>query len=62
LTGQPIELTIFQGAMVRLRPLTTVVIDGIISSTLLTLVVLPALYCIAGPKDIWTSALLQPEN
>ena len=34
------------------RPLATVVIGGIVTSTLLTLVVLPALYRIAGSCDI----------
>lgn len=62
LKGKPIELTILEGAMVRLRPLATVVVGCIISSTLLTLVVLPALYRIAGSKDTSTSASLQPEN
>jgi cobalt-zinc-cadmium resistance protein CzcA len=34
------------------RPLATVVIGGIISSTALTLVVLPALYCITHARRL----------
>jgi len=41
------------------RPLATVVIGGVISSTFLTLVVLPALYLVTGcaspPKKRWPS-------
>lgn len=33
------------------RPLATVVIGGILSNTLLTLVVLPVLYCWFGSRD-----------
>ena len=42
-THSPMALNTGTGAEVQ-RPLATVVIGGIISSTLLTLVVLPALY------------------
>jgi cobalt-zinc-cadmium resistance protein CzcA len=34
------------------RPLATVVIGGILSSTLLTLLVLPALYRLAAARDV----------
>jgi cobalt-zinc-cadmium resistance protein CzcA len=57
----PMAVNVGIGAEVQ-RPLATVVVGGIISSTLLTLVVLPALYRIAGSKDTSTSASLQPEN
>ncbi len=46
----PMALNVGIGAEVQ-RPLATVVVGGIISSTLLTLVVLPALYRIAGARD-----------
>ena len=46
----PMALNVGTGAEVQ-RPLATVVVGGIISSTLLTLVVLPALYRIAGARD-----------
>jgi cobalt-zinc-cadmium resistance protein CzcA len=42
----PMALNVGAGAEVQ-RPLATVVIGGIVSSTLLTLVVLPALYRLA---------------
>jgi cobalt-zinc-cadmium resistance protein CzcA len=42
----PMALNVGTGAEVQ-RPLATVVIGGIISSTLLTLFVLPVLYCLA---------------
>ncbi len=42
----PMAIATGRGAEVQ-RPLATVVIGGIVSSTLLTLVVLPALYSIA---------------
>ena len=45
----PMALNVGIGAEVQ-RPLATVVVGGIISSTLLTLVVLPALYRIAGAR------------
>jgi cobalt-zinc-cadmium resistance protein CzcA len=57
----PMAVNVGIGAEVQ-RPLATVVVGGIISSTLLTLVVLPALYRIAGSKDTSTSASLQSEN
>ena len=47
----PMALATGTGAEVQ-RPLATVVIGGLISSTLLTLMVLPALYSIVGS---WTS-------
>jgi cobalt-zinc-cadmium resistance protein CzcA len=46
----PMALNVGTGAEVQ-RPLATVFVGGIISSTLLTLVVLPALYRIAGARD-----------
>ena len=51
----PMALATGAGAEVQ-RPLATVVIGGIISSTLLTLVVLPALYRLAHRPDEATSA------
>jgi cobalt-zinc-cadmium resistance protein CzcA len=45
----PMALNVGTGAEVQ-RPLATVVIGGIISSTLLTLFVLPVLYCLANRK------------
>jgi cobalt-zinc-cadmium resistance protein CzcA len=45
----PMALSTSAGAEVQ-RPLATVVIGGLISSTLLTLVVLPTLYAWAGEK------------
>jgi cobalt-zinc-cadmium resistance protein CzcA len=46
----PMALSTGTGAEVQ-RPLATVVIGGLISSTVLTLLVLPALYLIIGGKD-----------
>ncbi len=46
----PMALSTGTGAEVQ-RPLATVVIGGLISSTALTLLVLPALYSIIGGKD-----------
>jgi cobalt-zinc-cadmium resistance protein CzcA len=51
----PMALATGAGAEVQ-RPLATVVIGGIISSTLLTLVVLPALYRLAHRADDATTA------
>lgn len=45
----PMAISLGVGAEVQ-RPLATVVIGGILSSTLLTLVVLPVLYSLFGPK------------
>ena len=50
----PMALATGTGAEVQ-KPLATVVIGGIISSTLLTLVVLPALYRLFGARDKATS-------
>lgn len=47
----PMALNVGAGSEVQ-RPLATVVIGGIISSTLLTLVVLPALYKLFAPKSV----------
>jgi len=47
----PMALNVGIGAEVQ-RPLATVVIGGIVSSTLLTLVVLPALYRMAGARQV----------
>jgi cobalt-zinc-cadmium resistance protein CzcA len=47
----PMALATGTGAEVQ-RPLATVVIGGLISATLLTLVVLPALYARFGGKDV----------
>jgi len=47
----PMALNVGIGAEVQ-RPLATVVVGGILSSTLLTLVVLPALYRLAGTRDV----------
>jgi cobalt-zinc-cadmium resistance protein CzcA len=49
----PMALNVGIGAEVQ-RPLATVVVGGILSSTLLTLVVLPALYRLAGARDVAT--------
>ena len=46
----PMALNTGVGAEVQ-RPLATVVIGGIVSSTLLTLVVLPVLYSVMRPKE-----------
>jgi cobalt-zinc-cadmium resistance protein CzcA len=45
----PMALSVAPGSEVQ-RPLATVVIGGLISATLLTLVVLPALYALAGRR------------
>ncbi|WP_442900371.1 efflux RND transporter permease subunit, partial [Geoalkalibacter sp.] len=45
----PMALSTGVGAEVQ-RPLATVVIGGVLTSTLLTLFVLPALYVLAAPK------------
>jgi cobalt-zinc-cadmium resistance protein CzcA len=45
----PMALNVGPGAEVQ-RPLATVVIGGIVSSTLLTLLVLPGLYRLLSPK------------
>lgn len=50
----PMALNVGIGAEVQ-RPLATVVVGGIISSTLLTLLVLPALYRLAGTRDLATA-------
>jgi cobalt-zinc-cadmium resistance protein CzcA len=50
----PMALNVGIGAEVQ-RPLATVVIGGIVSSTLLTLVVLPALYRMAGAREVETN-------
>ncbi len=57
----PMAVNVGIGAEVQ-RPLATVVVGGIISSTLLTLVVLPALYRIAGAKHVSTSATFPAED
>jgi cobalt-zinc-cadmium resistance protein CzcA len=50
----PMALSDGSGAEVQ-RPLATVVIGGIVSSTLLTLLVLPAVYSwLGGRKHPWT--------
>jgi len=54
----PMALNVGPGAEVQ-RPLATVVIGGIISSTLLTLLVLPALYQMAYAKS---KAVLKPQT
>ncbi len=50
----PMALNTGVGAEVQ-RPLATVVIGGVISANLLTLIVLPALYAVFGPKSEPTS-------
>jgi len=63
----PMALNVGAGAEVQ-RPLATVVIGGIISSTLLTLLVLPALYSLVhgrgsslvGQRPAWLDHLLRP--
>jgi cobalt-zinc-cadmium resistance protein CzcA len=42
------------------RPLATVVIGGIISSTILTLLVLPALYILFRREDLENGTMVQP--
>jgi cobalt-zinc-cadmium resistance protein CzcA len=51
----PMALSTGSGAEVQ-RPLATVVIGGLISSTLLTLIVLPVIYCWMHKKVVTTSA------
>jgi cobalt-zinc-cadmium resistance protein CzcA len=46
----PMAVNVGVGAEVQ-RPLATVVIGGVLSSTLLTLLVLPAIYRLAGARD-----------
>ena len=46
----PMALSTGVGAEVQ-RPLATVVIGGVISSTLMTLLVLPTLYRVFGPRE-----------
>jgi cobalt-zinc-cadmium resistance protein CzcA len=48
----PMAMATGPGAEVQ-RPLATVVIGGIVSSTLLTLVLLPALYRMVHREDDW---------
>jgi len=57
----PMAVNVGIGAEVQ-RPLATVVVGGIISSTLLTLIVLPALYRIAGTRHVSTSATSPAED
>ena len=47
----PMALSTGMGAEVQ-RPLATVVIGGVISSTLLTLLVLPVLYAFFGGQEV----------
>src|SRR5262249_58129433 len=49
----PMALSTGVGAEVQ-KPLATVVIGGVVSSTLLTLLVLPALYHYFGPRHVST--------
>jgi cobalt-zinc-cadmium resistance protein CzcA len=51
----PMALATGTGAEVQ-RPLATVVIGGVISSTLLTLLVVPALYSLFGSRRVTQSA------
>lgn len=55
----PMAIATGAGAEVQ-RPLATVVIGGIISSTILTLLVLPALYVLFRREDIENGAVAQP--
>ncbi|MFY9343699.1 MAG: CusA/CzcA family heavy metal efflux RND transporter [Planctomycetota bacterium] len=57
----PMALSNGVGAEVQ-RPLATVVIGGVLSSTLLTLLVLPAIYLVFGSKQIPAAALETPGN
>ena len=60
----PMAVSVGAGAEVQ-RPLATVVIGGIISSTLLTLLVLPALYRIfhrGGKREVWGEGDEWPEK
>ena len=54
----PMALNVGIGAEIQ-RPLATVVVGGILSSTLLTLLVLPALYRLAGARDVNDNGLNQ---
>ena len=56
----PMAIATGAGAEVQ-RPLATVVIGGIISSTILTLLVLPALYVLFRREDIENGELKTPE-
>jgi cobalt-zinc-cadmium resistance protein CzcA len=62
----PMALSTGVGAEVQ-RPLATVVIGGVVSSTLLTLLVLPVLYDLVetvrtgrGPVEAWRTLVLRP--
>jgi cobalt-zinc-cadmium resistance protein CzcA len=57
----PMALSEGAGAEVQ-RPLATVVIGGIVSSTLLTLLVLPALYAWLGGRRATTETIHSPEQ
>jgi cobalt-zinc-cadmium resistance protein CzcA len=52
----PMALNVGAGSEVQ-RPLATVVIGGIISSTILTLLVLPALYRLVWSRNVKTTAM-----
>lgn len=54
----PMALSTGMGAEVQ-RPLATVVIGGVMSSTLLTLVVLPALYKVTGVRGVGKTPVLE---
>ncbi|WP_446809744.1 CusA/CzcA family heavy metal efflux RND transporter [Methylomonas sp. 2BW1-5-20] len=56
----PMALATGTGAEVQ-RPLATVVIGGILSSTMLTLLVLPVLYWLAHQKDLLLNPLKNPD-
>jgi heavy metal efflux system protein len=55
----PMALNVGTGSEVQ-RPLATVVIGGIVTSTLLTLIVLPALYLLAYRREATTPVIEQP--
>ena len=57
----PMALSTSAGAEVQ-RPLATVVIGGVLTSTVLTLVVLPAIYRYFEPKEAKTSPADMPES
>jgi heavy metal efflux system protein len=57
----PMAISTAPGAEVQ-RPLATVVIGGLISSTLLTLFVLPTLYELIAGKPSWELRPLTPTN
>ena len=57
----PMAINVGAGAEVQ-RPLATVVIGGIISSTLLTLLVLPALYSLVHQSRLRLSGLRRPQQ